>query len=49
MLESKIKSLTVEDVNNAIKKHFKTYENWTVVNAGDFTNLINLDQEKTKD
>jgi zinc protease len=48
-VESKIKSLTVEDVNNAIKKHFKMYENWTVVNAGDFTNLINLDQEKTKD
>jgi zinc protease len=48
-VESKLKSLTVEDVNNAIRKHFKTYENWTVVNAGDFTNLINLDQEKTKD
>ena len=48
-VEDKIKSLTVEDVNKAIKKHFKTFENWTVVNAGDFTNLINLDQKKTKD
>jgi len=35
-IEDKVSSLTVEDVNKAIKKYFKTYENWTVVNAGDF-------------
>jgi zinc protease len=38
-IEAQIKSLTVEDVNKAITKHFKSFEEWTVVNAGDFENL----------
>ncbi len=47
-LEDRISKLTVEDVNNAIRKHFKSYDKWTVVNAGDFKNLVNLEQ-KPKD
>ncbi|MCF8274460.1 MAG: insulinase family protein [Flavobacteriaceae bacterium] len=35
-IEEKVSSLTVQDVNNAIKKYFKTLDKWTVVNAGDF-------------
>lgn len=35
-IEEKIKELTVEDVNKAIKKYFKPLEDWTVINAGDF-------------
>lgn len=35
-IESKITSLTVADVNKVIKKYFKTFDKWTVVNAGDF-------------
>lgn len=42
-IEEKIKRLTVEDVNKAIKKYFKPLEEWTVVNAGDFENMIDLD------
>ncbi|WP_452228815.1 MULTISPECIES: M16 family metallopeptidase [unclassified Lacinutrix] len=38
-IEAQVSSLTVEDVNKAIKKHFKTFEAWTVVNAGDFENF----------
>ena len=45
-LEAKMRNLTVEDVNKAIKKYFKTYDKWTVVNAGDFKNEI---KKKTKD
>ena len=41
-IEDKVKTLTVQDVNNAIKKYFKTYDEWTVVNAGDFKNVIDL-------
>ena len=39
-LEEKMKKLTVEDINRTIKKYFKTYDKWTVVNAGDFKNEI---------
>jgi len=38
-IEEKVSSLKVEDVNKAIKKYFKSYDNWTVVNAGDFENF----------
>ena len=48
-IEENVKKLTVEDVNRVIKKYFKTFEHWTVVNAGDFENMINLEQKKTKD
>lgn len=45
-IEEQVKKLTVADVNKAIKKHFKTIENWTVVNAGDFKNTIDLKEKK---
>jgi len=35
-LEEKVKALTVNDVNRAIRKYIKPYKEWTVVNAGDF-------------
>src|SRR5690606_15014784 len=35
-LEEKTKKLTVDDVNQAIKKYIKPYKEWTVVNAGDY-------------
>lgn len=35
-MEAKVAGLTVEDVNKAIQKHLKPYEEWSVVNAGDF-------------
>ncbi len=35
-IESKMKALTVQDVNNAIVKYVKPLSEWTVVNAGDF-------------
>ncbi len=35
-LEAKVKTLTVSDVNAAIKKYMKPFSEWTVVNAGDF-------------
>ncbi|AXP81434.1 Protease 3 precursor [Mariniflexile rhizosphaerae] len=35
-IEDKITALTVADVNKVIKKHFKTFDKWTVVSAGDF-------------
>lgn len=47
-LENKVKKLTVKDVNRAIKKHFKTFDKWTVVNAGDFKNTINVKKKKIK-
>lgn len=47
-LEEKVKNLTVEDVNRVIKKYFKPFDQWTVVNAGDFKNMINLKKEKVK-
>ncbi|SDS86436.1 M16 family metallopeptidase [Winogradskyella sediminis] len=38
-IEEQVKSLTVEDVNKAIKTYFKEFKNWTVVNAGDYENF----------
>ena len=35
-LESQVSALTVEKVNAVIKKYFKSLDNWTVVNGGDF-------------
>lgn len=35
-IEDKVTSLTVKDVNKVIKKYFKTFDHWTVINAGDF-------------
>jgi len=35
-IEAKVSSLTIADVNKVIKKYFKAFEDWTVVNAGDF-------------
>jgi len=35
-LEAKVAKLTVADVNAAIKKYVRTYDKWSVVNAGDF-------------
>ncbi|HLT50811.1 MAG TPA: pitrilysin family protein [Arenibacter sp.] len=35
-LEEKVKNLTVNDVNQAIRKYLKPYKEWTVVNAGDY-------------
>ncbi len=37
-IEAKVKMLTVEDVNNVIKKYFKSFDQWSVVNGGDFEN-----------
>jgi len=46
-IEAQVKSLTVEDVNKAIKKYFKTFDEWTVVNAGDFESFdIKEDSKK---
>jgi zinc protease len=35
-MEAKMKALTKEDVNKAIKKYIKPLSEWTVVNGGDF-------------
>ena len=35
-LEEKVKNLTISDINNAIHKYIKPFENWTVINAGDY-------------
>ncbi|WP_299682478.1 pitrilysin family protein [uncultured Dokdonia sp.] len=35
-IEANVKSLTVQDVNAAIKKYLKSFDQWTVVHAGDF-------------
>ncbi len=48
-IEDKVSSLKVEDVNKAIKKYFKSYENWTVVNAGDFENFEIKNSDKKVD
>ena len=46
-IEAQVKILTVADVNKAIKKYFKTFEEWTVVNAGDFESFdIKEDSKK---
>jgi len=35
-IEEQVKLLTVEKVNTVIKKYFKTFDQWSVVNAGEF-------------
>ena len=35
-MEAKVAKLTVEDVNKAIRKYLKPYDQWSVVNAGDY-------------
>ncbi|MEO8774433.1 MAG: hypothetical protein ABI263_01945, partial [Gelidibacter sp.] len=46
-VEDQVKKLTVEDVNKVITKYFKNYENWTVVNGGDFDNFeVKKDDKK---
>lgn len=48
-VEDKVTSLTVADVNKVIKKHFKTFDKWTVVNAGDFEKQPEIKTEKKVD
>ncbi|WP_250434281.1 M16 family metallopeptidase [Hanstruepera flava] len=48
-IEEQVKNLTVDDVNAAIKKYFKNYEEWTVVNAGDFESLEIKKEDKKVD
>ncbi len=48
-IENNITALTVEDVNKVIKKYFKTFDNWTVVNAGDFETFDIKNTEKKVD
>lgn len=48
-IEDKVTSLTVEDVNKVIKKYFKTFDNWTVVNAGDFEKSPEIKNDKKID
>ncbi|WP_353777731.1 insulinase family protein [Winogradskyella sp. 3972H.M.0a.05] len=49
-IEEKVKNLTVEDVNKAIKTYFKNFEEWSVVNAGDYENFeIKNKDEKVDD
>ena len=46
-VEKEVKNLTVEDVNKVIKRYFKNFGNWTVVNGGDFDNFeIKKDDKK---
>ncbi|MCW5520990.1 insulinase family protein [Aureitalea sp. L0-47] len=44
-IEEKVKKLTVEDVNAIIKKYFKPITEWTVVNAGDFKNMLEVSKD----
>jgi len=48
-IETRIKNLSIEDVNKVIKKHFKTLDKWTVVNGGDFKNEIKTKKLKKVD
>ncbi len=48
-IEDQVTSLTVEDVNKVIKKYFKTFDNWTVVNAGDFEKQPEIKSDKKVD
>lgn len=48
-IEDRVTSLTVEDVNKVIKKYFKTFDNWTVVNAGDFEKSPEIKSDKKVD
>ena len=45
-IEDNVKSLTVEDVNAVIKKYYKEFNNWAVVNGGDFENFEIKTEEK---
>ena len=45
-IEEKVKELTVDDVNQVIKKYFKEFDQWTVINAGDFENMIDIQEDK---
>lgn len=48
-VEDNVKKLNVADVNKVIKKYFKNYENWTVVNGGDFDNFEIKKEDKKVD
>ncbi|PIA80740.1 hypothetical protein BFR04_16145 [Gaetbulibacter sp. 4G1] len=48
-IEDRVVSLTVDDVNKVIKKYFKTFDNWTVVNAGDFEKSPEIKSDKKVD
>ncbi|MFD1163769.1 M16 family metallopeptidase [Hwangdonia seohaensis] len=48
-IEDRVTNLTVEDVNKVIKKYFKTFDNWTVVNAGDFEKSPEIKTDKKVD
>ena len=48
-IEDKVTSLTIDTVNNVIKKYFKTFDNWTVVNAGDFQEFEIKNDDKKVD
>lgn len=48
-IEDKVTSLTVEDVNKVIKKYFKNFDKWTVVNAGDFVEYEIKTEDKKVD
>ena len=48
-IEEKVKNLTVEDVNKAIKTYFKPFEDWSVVNAGDYENFEIKKKDKKVD
>lgn len=48
-IEEKVKNLTVEDVNKAIKTYFKEMKEWTVVNGGDFKEFDIKNEEKKVD
>ena len=45
-IEENVKSLTVEDVNAAIKKYFKEFNEWAVVNGGDFESYEIKNEDK---
>ena len=47
-IEDRVTSLTVEDVNKVIKKYIKTFDNWTVINAGDFAEDAEIKNEAEK-
>lgn len=48
-IEEQVKSLTVEDVNKAIRTYFKDFKDWSVVNGGDFENYEIKTEEKKVD
>ena len=48
-IEDRVTALTVDAVNKVIKKYFKTFENWTVVNAGDFQEFEIKNEDKKVD